>query len=154
MNNNQIPMVSVIIPVYNVEPYLRECMDSIVNQTLRDIEIICVNDGSTDGSLSILEEYRANDPRIAVISQDNKGLSAARNRGLSQARGKYIYFVDSDDYVALDTLKDVARLAEDHHVDAAVFGFQPVSASGEPLPHPFHDRETEELQVFFPASAI
>ena len=91
--------ISIIIPVYNVEKYLHECLDSIINQTFKDLEIICVDDGSTDKSSEILEEYEQKDKRFTVISQPNKGVSAARNRGMQQAKGKYIMFVDSDDYV-------------------------------------------------------
>lgn len=91
------PLVSIVIPVYNVEKYLRECLDSVCGQDLREIEIICVNDGSTDGSLAILEEYAAKDSRIKIINQANAGLGAARNAGLSQAGGEFVYFMDSDD---------------------------------------------------------
>ena len=94
-----MPKVSVIIPVYNVEKYLRECLDSVVNQTIKDIEIICVNDGSTDGSLDILNEYCSNDDRFVIINQENQGLSVARNNGLNSASGDYIAFIDSDDYL-------------------------------------------------------
>ena len=95
--------VSVIIPVYNTEKYLRRCLDSVCNQTLRDIEIICINDCSTDNSLSILEEYAGNDNRIKLIDfKENKGAAVARNTGIDMAEGKYIGFVDSDDFVDLD----------------------------------------------------
>ncbi|MDR2160688.1 MAG: glycosyltransferase, partial [Desulfovibrio sp.] len=99
----EYPKVSVIIPVYNTEPYLRRCLDSVCGQTLREIEIICVNDGSTDGSLEILREYAQKDSRVKVIElEENKGAGAARNAGIDAARGEYIGFVDSDDYVDLD----------------------------------------------------
>lgn len=91
--------VSVIIPVYNTEKYLRNCLNSIITQTLREIEIICINDGSTDSSLEILREYAQRDDRFVVISQTNKGQSFARNKGIDVARGEYIAFVDSDDYL-------------------------------------------------------
>lgn len=91
--------VSVIVPVYNVKKYLPQCLDSIINQTLKEIEIICVNDGSTDGSDKILEEYAKKDSRIKIVNRPNGGLSAARNTGMPYARGKYIGFVDSDDYI-------------------------------------------------------
>lgn len=94
-----MPKVSIIIPVYNVEKYLRKCLDSIVNQTIKDIEIICINDGSTDNSLDILKEYQRNDKRIHIINQENAGVAIARNKGLDIASGKYIMFIDSDDYV-------------------------------------------------------
>lgn len=97
------PLVSVIIPVYNVEKYLRKCLDSVIGQTYTKLEIICVNDGSPDRSLDILEEYAAGDNRIKIISQQNTGLSGARNTGLEHATGDYILFVDSDDWIDLDT---------------------------------------------------
>lgn len=93
------PKVSVIIPVYNVEKYLRQCLDSVVNQTLKEIEIICVDDGSTDSSLEILKEYAQKDNRITVITKENKGLSNTRNVGIKIAKGIYISFIDSDDYI-------------------------------------------------------
>ncbi len=94
------PLISVIVPVYNVAAYLRECMDSIVNQTYSNLEIICVNDGSTDESPDILQEYEKKDSRVKVVHQKNGGLSAARNTGLKHASGEWVAYVDSDD--ALD----------------------------------------------------
>lgn len=91
--------ISVIIPVYNTAPYLERCLDSVLQSTYRNLEIICVNDGSTDESLSILEHYQALDDRVVVINQNNSGVSAARNHGLAHATGAYISFVDSDDWV-------------------------------------------------------
>ena len=114
--------VSIIIPIYNSEKYLRNCLDSVVNQTLREIEIICVNDGSTDGSMSILREYEQSDPRIIIIEQDNSGVSAARNRGLKSARGNYIAFLDSDDYLELNTYKKTYKKAISQKADILVFG--------------------------------
>ena len=96
-------MISIIIPVYNVAPYLRKCMDSVCNQTYRDIEIIAVNDGSKDESLDILKEYAAKDSRIVIIDQPNSGVSAARNAGLERATGEYVLFLDGDDWIDLDT---------------------------------------------------
>lgn len=115
------PKVSVIIPVYNTEKYLRECLDSIVNQTLKDIEIICVDDGSSDGSPCILEEYRAKDSRVVVIKQANSGLSSARNRGMHRAHGEYIAFVDSDDYLELNALEKASQIAIAEDLDIIVF---------------------------------
>lgn len=91
--------ISVIVPVYNTAPYLKRCLDSVLQSTYQNLEIICVNDGSTDGSLSILEHYQALDDRVVVIDQNNRGVSAARNNGLAHATGEYISFVDSDDWV-------------------------------------------------------
>lgn len=90
--------VSVVIPVYNVEKYLPKCLESIINQTLKDIEIICINDGSKDNSAAILLNYAKKDKRIRIINQENKGAGAARNRGLEIASGDYLYFIDSDDW--------------------------------------------------------
>ena len=99
------PKVSVIIPVYNTEAYLRECLDSVVNQTLKEIEIICVDDGSTDSSLEILKEYANKDNRFTIITQENLHAGVARNAGLVVARGEYLSFLDSDDYVKLEYLE-------------------------------------------------
>ena len=109
--------ISIIIPVYNVEKYLHECLDSIINQTFKDLEIICVDDGSTDKSSEILEEYEQKDKRFTVISQPNKGVSAARNRGMQQAKGKYIMFVDSDDYIASNACELIYNSAEEKRCD-------------------------------------
>lgn len=101
-------LLSIIVPVYNVEPYLRKCLDSIVSQSFIDWEAICVNDGSTDNSAAILEEYATSDQRIKVITQANGGLSAARNTGLDAAKGDYVVFVDSDDWIETDALETIA----------------------------------------------
>ena len=93
------PLVSVIIPVYNVENYLKRCIDSVVNQSLRNIEIILIDDGSLDSSSKICDEYKVLDERITVIHKQNEGLGMARNTGIDIASGKYIAFVDSDDYI-------------------------------------------------------
>lgn len=113
--------ISVIIPVYNEEKYLRECLDSIINQTLTDIEIICVNDGSSDDSLNILKEYCEKDNRIRIISQENKGLGASRNNGLDNATGEYIYFIDSDDYLKNTTLEELYNIATKDNLDLVIF---------------------------------
>lgn len=97
--------VSIIIPVYNVEKYLRKCLDSVINQTCKDIEIIIINDGSTDNSLEICKEYSKNDPRIKLIDKKNEGVSKARNTGLAYVTGKYVCFVDSDDWIELNMIE-------------------------------------------------
>ncbi len=116
-----MPLVSVVIPVYNVEKYLNQCLDSVISQTLTDIEIICVNDSSTDGSLNILEEYAKRDERIKVVTQPNGGAGAARNRGLSMASGKYLSFLDSDDFFEPDMLELAYKKAEKDKADFVVF---------------------------------
>ena len=93
------PLVSVIVPIYNAEKYMENCIDSICNQTLKNIEIILINDGSSDNSGEMVNEYATKDIRIKVIHQENSGPSIARNKGISIAKGKYIGFVDSDDYI-------------------------------------------------------
>jgi len=113
--------ISVIIPVYNVEKYLTQCLENIINQSLKEIEIICVNDGSTDGSPNILEEYRKKDYRIKVITQKNGGLSAARNSGVSVATGEYVYFIDSDDYIDIDALEYLYYEAKNNELDILYF---------------------------------
>ena len=94
------PLISIVIPVYNAEKYLRACLDSVLAQTYKNWEAICVNDGSSDNSAKILEEYAAKDARFHIINQQNSGVSTARNTGLRQTTGKYIYFMDADDIVS------------------------------------------------------
>lgn len=115
--------VSVIVPVYNVEKYLKRCLDSLINQTLSDIDIICINDGSKDSSLQILEQYAQKDSRIVIYSQENSGLSVARNTGLEHASGEYIGFVDSDDWVDLDFYEKLYNSAKNNNADIAVADF-------------------------------
>lgn len=114
------PKVSVIIPVYNAEPYLRQCMDTVINQTLREIEIICVDDGSTDNSADILEEYKKKDSRVSVYKQKNLYAGVARNNGLKKATGKYVIFWDSDDFFELDALQKMYERAESVEADIVV----------------------------------
>ena len=100
-----MPKVSVIVPVFQVEKFLKNCLQSILTQTLTDIEIILLNDGSTDASLKICEEYAAKDKRISVYSHENRGLGSTRNRGITLAKGDYLAFVDSDDHISPDGLE-------------------------------------------------
>ena len=111
------PKVSIIVPTYNVEPYLRECLDSICRQTLKDIEIICVNDGSTDGSLAIINEYAERDSRIVVLDGPNGGYGKGMNRGLDRATGEYIGIVEPDDFIALTMYEDLYAIASEHDLD-------------------------------------
>ena len=105
--------ISVVIPVYNVEKYLEQCLDSVIAQSFEDIEVICVNDGSTDSSLEILKRYADNDSRIKIISQKNKGAGAARNVGIENAAGEYVYFMDSDDYLNADAFERLNDFLDD-----------------------------------------
>jgi len=113
--------ISVIIPIYNTASYLKECIESVLNQSFKDIEVICVNDGSDDASNSVLESYRLKDDRVKVITQENKGLGAARNIAVSKANGKYILFLDSDDYMEEESLIDIFDLAESKSLDFLMF---------------------------------
>lgn len=113
-----MPKVSVIIPVYNVEQYLRECLDSVIGQTMTEIEIICIEDRSTDGSWEILQEYANKEPRMILLrNEKNCGLGYTRNRGIEIARGEYIQFVDSDDYIVPDALERLYRIARENDLD-------------------------------------
>ena len=116
-----MPEVSVIMPVYNVAPCLRQCLDSLKAQTLKDIEIICVDDGSTDGSSAILDEYAAADSRFRVIRQPNAGAGAARNRGLEVAQGTYLFFCDADDWCDRSLLANASAAAERTGADIVLF---------------------------------
>ena len=124
------PKISIIIPIYNVEPYLRQCLDSVVNQTLQDIQIICVNDGSTDGSLAILREYEASDSRIEIIDKPNGGPSSARNAGISSVRGKYMYFPDSDDWIDVTLCEKAYYRLECTGADILLFFHRDVPEKG------------------------
>lgn len=114
--------ISVIIPVYNVEKYLKKCLDSIITQTYKNLEIICVDDGSTDSSLEILHYYEKKDDRIKVLTQKNQGPSAARNRALDIATGKYISFVDADDFLQWNAYEILVAVAEENELDLIMFG--------------------------------
>ena len=116
-----VPLVSVVIPVYNVEAYLAECLDSIAGQTLREIEIILVNDGSSDGSTEVARAYAERDPRISFCEEENAGQSAARNAGAARARGKYLYFMDSDDVLDAEALETLTKKAEEDSLDLLLF---------------------------------
>ena len=105
---DQTPLVSIIVPVYGVEQYIDRCVNSLVNQTYRNIEIILVDDGSLDGSPQLCDEWAVRDERVTVIHQQNTGVSAARNHGLDEAHGEYLYFVDADDYAEPNLIEVLA----------------------------------------------
>lgn len=121
-----MPEISVIVPVYNVEQYLPQCLDSIINQTFKDIEIICINDGSTDNSGKILEQYAQKDDRIKIIHQENQGLSVARNNGMAQAIGEYVSFIDSDDFIHPKFIETLYQAIIQNDCDIAGCDFQKV----------------------------
>lgn len=116
-------LISVIIPIYNMELYLKRCLDSVCGNTYKNLEIICINDGSTDSSLKILQQYARQDERIIIIDQLNGGICSARNAGLNIAKGEYIAFVDSDDWVHRNFFEFQLRAIKDHNADLAVCEF-------------------------------
>ena len=124
-------MVSVIIPVYNVEKYINKCVDSVINQTYKDLEIILVDDGSTDKSGIICDEYEKKDSRIKVIHRMNGGLSAARNSGIDAATGEYYLFIDSDDYVSENMIDIMYSALKDNDAEISVCGFRKVYDNGD-----------------------
>ena len=128
-----MPEVSVIVPIYNVEKYLSKCIDSIINQTFKDIEIICVNDGSTDNSLKILEKYALKESRIKIINQKHLGPSSARNAGLNAANGEYIVFVDSDDWVENNLVELAYNKISAEKADVVIYSYNNVE-EGEAKP--------------------
>ncbi len=126
-------MISVIVPVYNAGKYLVKCLDSIVEQSYTDLEILLVDDGSSDNSGKICDLYAHKDGRVKVFHQENRGLSAARNRGLSRANGDYITFVDSDDYIELDTYEEVYKSIVSYDPDIVFFREKSVNLKGETI---------------------
>lgn len=132
------PLISIIVPVYNVEKYLEKCILSILNQTYSHLQIILVNDGSVDNSVAICEKYTAMDNRIVLVSQENKGQAAARNRGLMFANGEYVSFIDSDDYIDADFYETCLREMLEN--DMLVFGYKKVDANGKVL----HQRQLKK----------
>lgn len=116
--------ISIIIPVYNVQEYLKECLDSVVNQTIQSKEIIIINDGSTDKSLEIIEDYKNKYSFINVINQENKGISATRNIGVSVATGEYIAFVDSDDFIEKDMFEQMYNVAKKENSDVVICNYK------------------------------
>ena len=115
------PLISVIVPIYNVEKYVRKCLDSLKNQSLKQIEVICIDDGSTDDSGRIADEYGREDPRFRIIHTENRGLSAVRNRGIEESRCDWIMFVDSDDWVEKDFCEIPYKAAVENKADMVVF---------------------------------
>lgn len=120
-------MISVIIPIYNVEKYLSRCLDSVINQTFSNLEILLINDGSTDSSGFICDEYAKNDSRIVVIHQENKGPSHARNKGLDKAKGEYISFIDPDDFISLNFFEILLNQLNETDSDICICNFQSFS---------------------------
>ena len=125
--------VSVIVPIYNAEKYLPQCLDSVLCQTLRELELICVDDGSTDDSLKILEQYTKKDSRLKYISIDNHGAGYARNIGLAEAAGEYLFFLDSDDYIKPSALSEAYSYIDVPNTDMVIFGASYIDKSGREI---------------------
>ena len=140
-----MPKISVIIPVYNVENELAKCLNSIVNQTFKEIEIICVDDGSTDNSLNILKDYANKDSRFRIFEQKNQGAGIARNIALNQAQGDYIAFVDGDDYIDLNFLESMYKVAIDNNLDIVKGNFLIHESNGSIINTHENERIEKEL---------
>lgn len=136
------PTISIIVPVYDVEAYLPKCIDSILAQTFRDFELILVDDGSPDNCPALCDAAAERDERIRVIHQKNGGLSAARNAGLDIARGEWIGFVDSDDYIAPEMYEKLYEAVQEYGANLAVCGFLPVDEQGRPMLQPTQNPRT------------
>ena len=124
MTNSDLPVVSVVVPVYNVAEYLPQCLQSLRSQTLSDIEVLCVDDGSEDGSAEMIADLQRQDPRLHLLRQAHRGVSAARNLGIKNARGKYVAFVDSDDWIDADMLRKMVGRAEHEDCDVVICSAQ------------------------------
>lgn len=142
--------ISVIVPIYNAAPYLGKCIESLINQPYTALQVILVNDGSTDNSLAIAQQYAAKDTRIEVYSQSNQGQSVARNLGLEHARGEYISFVDADDYVDSDFYTYLMQHIGD--LDCVQIGYRRVTAQGkvmlQKLPRHFHQFTSPCMRLY------
>lgn len=146
-------MISIIVPVYKVEKYIKQCVDSIINQTYKDIEIILVDDGSPDNCSKICDDYAKADSRVKVIHQDNEGIVSARKTGLKNAEGDYIGFVDSDDWIEPDMYEHFAKAIEQYHPDMALCEFyfsypDEEGLSSQQLSRPFFSRKDMEREIY------
>lgn len=147
---NNFPLISIIVPVYNCENYLSRCIESIINQTYKNIEIILVNDGSTDSSGAICLNYQASDNRIVYLHQENRGQSSARNAGLDVSKGEYIGFADSDDYLQPDMIEQMYLCALKHNADMVACNHHQELESGERL----LTESSEVSQIFNSSQAM
>lgn len=159
--NNASERISVIVPVYNTENWLRECVDSILSQTYCNLEILLIDDGSTDSSPALCDSYAQNHPQIKVCHQPNQGLSAARNTGLDMATGNYIFFLDSDDFLEPNALETMYHTLTDNDADLVIGAYRRISATGETLAidnFPYSSKTTiiseKDLWQISPHSAV
>lgn len=147
-NSIDIPIISVIVPVYNVSDYLKECIDSLINQSRKDIEIILIDDGSTDDSLIICKSYLEVDSRIRVFETEHKGAGAVRNFGIDHARGKYIMFVDSDDYVDLNYVNYMYNTVKDSMSILPVCNSEEFEPYGSWIRYPYKGKKYSLKEIF------
>ena len=146
--------ISVVVPIYNAESYLSKCLDSIVGQTYENLEIILVNDGSKDKSLEIMEEFHQKDARIKIINKENAGVSSARNRGIEEATGKYIIFIDADDYIEKNMFEVLEKDLFQNNVDISMCGYRNVDINGNilyessPMDEKYFDSKTFKSNLF------
>lgn len=140
--------ISIIIPIYNVENYLEKCLESVINQTYQNIEIICINDGSEDSSPKIIEKYGSKDSRIKVINQTNKGLGETRNIGIRNASGEYLLFIDSDDSIDINTCKKLADIIENHSPDLIYFNHYRVKNNKIEYASPIIDKSYKNKNLY------
>lgn len=126
-----MPKISIVVPIYNAEKYLERCIQSILVQTYSDFEVLLINDGSKDNSIKICQQYEKKDNRIKVIDKKNEGVSQTRNQGIKIARGKYIQFIDSDDFIEPNMLEEMLEKAEKEEVDVCICGFQYTYEKGD-----------------------
>ncbi|MBQ9782222.1 MAG: glycosyltransferase family 2 protein [Clostridia bacterium] len=148
-------LISVIVPVYNVQKYLPRCIESILNQSYKDIELILVDDGSPDNTGEICDYYAKKDSRVVVIHKENGGVSSARNAGLNIAKGKFINFVDSDDYIPNDSLENLINLQKENDADLVCCTFERLLQNGNIVQTKFYDKvlyidniKSEEVNIF------
>ena len=146
------PKVTVIIPVYNAQNYLSECIDSVLRQTMQDFEVICIDDGSSDDSYSILKKYAETEERVVLFSQTNQGVSTARNVGIDKARGEYIYFLDSDDYIEPNMLEIAYKEMESKSLD--ILYFETFAFGEEGIPQNIVDDKNKYYAVKFDYNAV
>ena len=150
--SNKKEKISIIIPVYNVEKYLNRCIDSLINQTYSNLEIILINDGSTDSSLKICEEYVQKDSRIKVINKKNEGVSIARNVGIEKATGQFISFVDSDDWIEHDTILKLYNLSQKYNSDYVMIDYIETDGTKKYINKKSNDsciKKEEFMKLFF-----
>lgn len=148
---NEKPLVSIIVPVYNSADYIGRCLDSIVAQTYENLEILIIDDGSKDSSFLICNRYAEQDKRIKVFKQKNAGAGPARNYGIKLSKGKYLAFVDSDDYIKKDMIEHLVSLSEENNADISVCGLIVLSEKESPVPS---DNSTTKIDFYGPKEAI